>query len=763
MAIKHILLVFFLGLSFSLIGQFGRTVTKHALVIGISDYQDDDIADLQYAHIDAAAFAKYLVHTSKEVREDRLTLLTNEAASGGRVHNALNTLLQNVRATDEVIIYFSGHGDVETISEKEEGHLLLYDTPSSTYQINSLRISDLRDVVNRLTTDNGASVLLVTDACRSGNLAGALVNGAQATSTALSQPFGSETKILSCQPNEFALEGAQWGGGRGLFSYHLIEGLTGLADNNNNLQVSLRELQRYLEDWVEEDAQPNAQSPMVIGSKSRIMSTVDKGSLLNLMEAKSNEGYTSDAQMSALTTKSLSMDQGTNSQLIDDFYRSISLKHLLPNKDQSDALSPDAASLFEKITQLEIPEGQLRGIRGDYIAALQDEAQQAINAYLKSDRQEIIDREVGSGNKYKQYAAYLKKAVDLLPPSNYLYNQLKAKSYYFDAVNLRIAQVPRKERLANYTRAKELVEQALLYEDRAAYILNELGILLSVEEESKAVDVWERAVALSPTWSIPLNNLANYYYEIGELDQAKNFAEKAIELKPSFEKAYCTLSKVVNEKEGLQLGVKVLNEYLTKNGPNDIVYLELGDQYLELGKKDTAALYFQKAIETLPTYIAYLKHGLANYNRNNNVAKESWQKALELNPTSSRALNNLAWLYQIEEDYREAFRLYERSIALEPLLINSRQNAGLCSYFLKNLDQSVSHFDYILKNLDDQHYLSNYYLSLIYATKEDLSLSADYLLKILSDKNAYSEIREEPLLKNVLTLEKVKKRIEELK
>ncbi|MBK7305024.1 MAG: hypothetical protein IPI90_17740 [Saprospiraceae bacterium] len=47
------------------------------------------------------------------------------------------------------------------------------------------------------------------------------------------------SKILSCQPNEFSLEGEQWGGGRGVFSYHLVDGLFGLADRNNDGLITL--------------------------------------------------------------------------------------------------------------------------------------------------------------------------------------------------------------------------------------------------------------------------------------------------------------------------------------------------------------------------------------------------------------------------------------------------------------------------------------------------------------------------------------------
>ncbi|MBK6996745.1 MAG: hypothetical protein IPH31_18130 [Lewinellaceae bacterium] len=70
----------------------------------------------------------------------------------------------------------------------------------------------LKDVVTTLSTENKARVLIITDACRSGKLAGNSIGGAQLTSQNLAQQFANEIKILSCQPNEYSLEGEQWGG-----------------------------------------------------------------------------------------------------------------------------------------------------------------------------------------------------------------------------------------------------------------------------------------------------------------------------------------------------------------------------------------------------------------------------------------------------------------------------------------------------------------------------------------------------------------------
>ncbi|MBK6996750.1 MAG: hypothetical protein IPH31_18155 [Lewinellaceae bacterium] len=78
------------------------------------------------------------------------------------------------------------------------------------------------------------------------------------------------------------MEGEQWGGGRGIFSYHLVEGLFGLADRNGDGTVSVGEIDRYLEDKVTAEAAPQTQVPMLLGNKSERLATVNAAILADL-------------------------------------------------------------------------------------------------------------------------------------------------------------------------------------------------------------------------------------------------------------------------------------------------------------------------------------------------------------------------------------------------------------------------------------------------------------------------------------------------
>ena len=92
------------------------------------------IPDLQFAHRDAEAFAGFLQSPAGgSLDEDHLKVLINEKATGAQFAMALDWLWEVVQENDRVIIYFSGHGDVEKKSITQPGYLLCWDAPSRVY------------------------------------------------------------------------------------------------------------------------------------------------------------------------------------------------------------------------------------------------------------------------------------------------------------------------------------------------------------------------------------------------------------------------------------------------------------------------------------------------------------------------------------------------------------------------------------------------------------------------------------------------------
>ncbi|MBK9962826.1 MAG: caspase family protein [Saprospiraceae bacterium] len=196
-----------------------ETGVTRAVIVGISDYQNVKITDLQFADRDARSFADYLKSPAGgKVDSAHIVLLLNDKATSGQFVSALYGLMEESKEGDQVIIYFSGHGDVESTTISQPGFLLCWDAPARVYMGGgTFGLTYLQEIISTLSLATKSRVLVITDACRAGKLAGSSIGGSQATAANLSKQYANEVKIMSCQPDELSLEGKSWGGGRGCF------------------------------------------------------------------------------------------------------------------------------------------------------------------------------------------------------------------------------------------------------------------------------------------------------------------------------------------------------------------------------------------------------------------------------------------------------------------------------------------------------------------------------------------------------------------
>ena len=247
---------------------------SRAIVFGISDYKDEDITDLNYAHKDAIAFIDFLKgDQGGNIPAEQWHLHYDSTATTAQLAHSLDWLYEESGAGDLAVIYFSGHSDVETKFRTQGGYLLTHDSPSEVYAAGAFSMTVLNQYIEAMS-NNDVKVVMISDACHSGSLAGTENGGREAATASLAQRYYSEIKIMSCQPEELSIEGPQWGGGRGVFSYYLIEGLAGNADNNEDAEINVLEIGRYLQDKVPPDIAPMRQTPNTSGDLNEVLATL---------------------------------------------------------------------------------------------------------------------------------------------------------------------------------------------------------------------------------------------------------------------------------------------------------------------------------------------------------------------------------------------------------------------------------------------------------------------------------------------------------
>jgi len=531
----------------------------HALIIGISDY--GSLNDLQFADRDAMIFRQYLTRTieSKADTNNIVTLLNDEAISP-MIYKSLENLVALASEGDKVYIYFSGHGDSENTTIFQSGFLLTYDTPVGSYYTNSLNIDILNNFVHTLSSKNKADVFFIADACRSGNLGFSGNNGIASTARALTEKVADEVRVLSCQPNEISLEGEQWGNGRGLFSYHLIKGLYGLADRSGQPdgKVSLNELNIYLSTHVPRDADPVSQYPGIYGPMSKPIGSICEQTLAELMKQESSMAspILRKAKVKAYEDQLAAGLNEEQMQLFHSFQEAVKNGKLDGNDPNS------ALTLWRKLSDSGIDPLLESLLKRDLIAALQEEAQLFIHQLA-----DVHTRWHTKDMKYSKWSRQVKLSAELLGEDHYLYNTLMGKHYFFAATE--------KYFKAKYNRNKTIQKQQIsetirlinlaLQSDGNVIVYHNLkGVAVNMlNYASQAVDIFNTAIRLNPEYPYPHSNKGWALIKLGRYEEALESVERCISLDPGYTNAYqykvTALKKLGRHEEAIDVYQQILN------------------------------------------------------------------------------------------------------------------------------------------------------------------------------------------------------------
>lgn len=230
--------------------------TVYGVVIGVSNYQYSDI-NLQYADDDAQLFYDHLLSKEGGAEPENVTLLLNEKATRSNVLKALYKVSKYALDDDLVYIYIASHGMPSAMAS--ELYFLGYDTDPDFIESTGISQSD---VERAFKSSRANKKIWIADACHSGAVGysmGTRGLNDQARSVQVARLLGQAGKnsnnviILSASSaGQQSLEGKQWGGGHGVFTYYMVKGLKGDADKDHNSFVQVRELYEYIRTNVEE-------------------------------------------------------------------------------------------------------------------------------------------------------------------------------------------------------------------------------------------------------------------------------------------------------------------------------------------------------------------------------------------------------------------------------------------------------------------------------------------------------------------------------
>jgi len=249
----------------------GRTeqINLWAVVIGISRYKYGDqniegyqIANLKNAADDAQAIYEFLKSPEgglfRDVSEGgHMLMLKDEQATKANVESALDRLKQ-AKPNDYFVIYIAAHGtitpsrDPRSNTTIETPYFVLYDTDLRDTTRTAMRMERFQQVVSQIPARKG---LVLSDTCHSGGVQLAGRDAGESSKRAnvryleeINQVKTGVGFISAADQLEQSFERDDIN--QGVFTYCLLQGLSGDADTNFDGKVTFNEVSAYLRDEV---------------------------------------------------------------------------------------------------------------------------------------------------------------------------------------------------------------------------------------------------------------------------------------------------------------------------------------------------------------------------------------------------------------------------------------------------------------------------------------------------------------------------------
>src|SRR5688500_16726806 len=205
--------------------------------------------------------------------------MKNKDATLSAVRDSLKRFLTKATENDLILFFLAGHGTPDPFNPTEL-YYLVYDSKIADLKNTGFKMKELKQIIDTMLKSKRAIFLL--DTCHSAGLSGKKIVVPQRGKTShtgernisgnefvnerelkrvevkndinevSARLFGSAGRavLTSSDVNETSRESERWGGGHGVFTWALLEGLRGGADSDSNKIITADELFKFIREKV---------------------------------------------------------------------------------------------------------------------------------------------------------------------------------------------------------------------------------------------------------------------------------------------------------------------------------------------------------------------------------------------------------------------------------------------------------------------------------------------------------------------------------
>ncbi len=728
-------------------GASAQPGTAYALVVGISKYAY--LRPLQYADEDALLFKSFL--TAKAgggVPDDpaHLKCLINEEAKAGTIWTSGLRWMESrpYGPGDRLYIYLAGHGDA---IDAEEYYFLGADCNPGADKNNynaggTVQMYNLKNRIAKIAAQK-VQVFLIMDACRTNELPGGS-EGQMAFAQGIADQSKGEIMLYAAGPNQTAMEGRAVGGGHGLFTWYLVDALSGEADlqGDKNGKTTLLELSNYLNRVIPTKATEmfgTVQIPTVCCNTAFAMNVVGYDSAYYAQWAAVRNTYqTLGGSSPALASAKRTAGAGSAAAdtvliaLYNRFGEALR-RGKLSGEGSAEGLYADMARTGPRAP---LTEDARYALAGAYI----DDAQAKINVYLSGTEGELATARtsyVSSGHSgdaspsaeaahryasiaqmsFGEAGTTLDKALHLVADDTALVRQFRPKLAFLHAralidSNLRDGSLRDAERIRL---AVAHLDDAIRAEPGAAYLYHcKAMLLINRGDYDGALAAEVKAAALAPAWAKVAwgTGLAHKYKK--EYPQSREAYTRAIRLDSTYCIAYLQLGSVY-AAEGLTADAeRIYLKAASLPAADAAAMVWVGSYYHSKGAYSEAIRFYNRALEEDSSNVdAYVNLGrLALYRRDFTELARIYTLATQWHGYDPSLYIDIADAYAEAKDFEEARTWLEKAVAKDSTNLTVLNAAGSAFYKQRDYAAARAYYERCLQ-LDPRYIYAMHNLGLI--------------------------------------------------
>ena len=229
---------------------------------------------------------------------------------------------------------------------------------------------------------------------------------------------------------------------------------------------------------------------------------------------------------------------------------------------------------------------------------------------------------------------------------------------------------------------------------------NNLGnIFFRRGQMGEAIEQYQQALETWPQYVLARNNLGNAFLKTGRFDEAMAQYQQALALRPGDAETHDNLGNALLKKGQVHEAIAQFRRAMDLQPDDAATHDYLANALLKIGQADEALIQFQHALALQPDNADFHNNfGNALLEKGKpDQAIEQYQKALALQPDNAEFHDNLGIVLLRNGRADQALGHFQKAVEIQPDYAKGHEGLGMALFQKAQIDEAIIHFQAVLK------------------------------------------------------------------